>query len=85
MRTTAVALVSVLGVAALVVALCALAQPLPEKFDPARDARAGRRSRGRRSRGRRASACIVDVGGEWCAWCHIMDRFIAANADVRDR
>ena len=19
---------------------------------------------------------LVDVGGEWCAWCHILDRFI---------
>lgn len=26
---------------------------------------------------------IVDVGGEWCPWCHILDRFIAANEDVK--
>jgi len=25
---------------------------------------------------------LVDVGGEWCAWCHILDRFVATNADV---
>ena len=22
---------------------------------------------------------IVDVGGQWCSWCHILDRFIAAQ------
>ena len=26
---------------------------------------------------------LVDVGGEWCAWCHIMDRFFAANEEAR--
>lgn len=26
---------------------------------------------------------IVDVGGEWCIWCHILDRFVAGNADVK--
>ncbi|HEY0823572.1 MAG TPA: thioredoxin family protein, partial [Ramlibacter sp.] len=26
---------------------------------------------------------LVDVGGEWCAWCHIFDRFVAAHPAVR--
>ena len=26
---------------------------------------------------------LVDVGGEWCAWCHIMDSFFAANEQAR--
>jgi thiol:disulfide interchange protein len=57
------------------------AQPLPEMFDPKRDpaadlavalemAKAG---------GKRV---IVDVGGEWCSWCHILDRFFADNAEI---
>jgi thiol:disulfide interchange protein len=25
----------------------------------------------------------VDVGGEWCAWCHILDRFIVRDEAVR--
>ena len=26
---------------------------------------------------------IVDVGGEWCSWCHLLDGFIASNVDVK--
>ena len=26
---------------------------------------------------------LVDVGGEWCAWCHILDRFFAGDAEAR--
>ena len=55
---------------------------LPLKFDPSRDAAkdvatavALAKSRGAR--------VLVDVGGEWCSWCHIMDRFFAANEDAR--
>ena len=25
---------------------------------------------------------ILDVGGEWCSWCHILDNFIAARLDL---
>jgi thiol:disulfide interchange protein len=60
----------------------ASAADLPQKFDPARDAAAdvAHAASLARQQGKRV---IVDVGGEWCVWCHIMDRFIAANADVR--
>ena len=62
----------------------ALAADLPSKFDPSRDAAAdvAQALSVARTEGKRV---IVDVGGEWCTWCHIMDRFIAANADVRSR
>ena len=26
---------------------------------------------------------LIDVGGEWCRWCYILDRFLAENNDVR--
>jgi thiol:disulfide interchange protein len=55
---------------------------LPERFEPQRDAAADlelalsiAQQQGKR--------VLVDVGGEWCSWCHILDRFIAANDDVR--
>jgi thiol:disulfide interchange protein len=64
------------------VCYAAVAQSLPTKFDPARDAAtdvanavAMAKAQGKR--------VMVDVGGEWCAWCHIMDRFIAREADVK--
>ena len=25
---------------------------------------------------------ILDVGGEWCGWCHAMDRYYAEHADL---
>ena len=70
------------AIAFLAFAVGAGALDLPNKFDPARDpakdvtaAAVAAKAQGKR--------VLVDVGGEWCAWCHIMDDFIAANADVR--
>lgn len=55
---------------------------LPERFDPRRDpaadlanALALAQQTGRR--------VMVDLGGEWCTWCHIMDRFFAAHPDLQ--
>lgn len=64
-------------------ALAAAAQDLPARFDHTRDAArdvatavAQAKSQGKR--------VLVDVGGEWCPRCHLLDRFVAANADVKD-
>jgi len=74
-----------LRVAVLVVAMfsvaVAQAQTRHDKFDPGRDAAkdvAGAIALAK-TQGKRV---MVDIGGEWCPWCHIMDRFIDANADV---
>lgn len=55
---------------------------LPDRFDPSRDAAAdvAQAVALAKAQGKRV---IVDVGGEWCSWCHVLDRFIAANDDVR--
>ena len=58
------------------------AADLPSKFDPSRDAAADVAEALARAR-TQGKRVIVDVGGEWCAWCHILDRFIAGNPDVR--
>ncbi len=26
---------------------------------------------------------LMEVGGDWCVWCHILDAYLEANADVR--
>ena len=26
---------------------------------------------------------LVEVGGDWCSWCHILDAYLEDNADVR--
>ena len=70
------------ALAALVLSASAWAADLPTKFDPARDAVtdvamavAQAKQQGKR--------VLVDVGGEWCAWCRIMDRFFAENTRAR--
>jgi thioredoxin-related protein len=69
---------------ALTLLVCGSARSadLPANFDPARDAAAdvAHAVALAKASGKRV---IVDVGGEWCTWCHIMDRFIEANDDVR--
>lgn len=69
---------------ALMLALspAAAGEALPEKFDPRRDAAADVATAMTiaKAEGKRV---LVDVGGEWCAWCHILDRFFAANEDLR--
>ena len=66
----------------LAVVHAAAAFGLSDKFDPARDAQAdvARAVAQANAEGKRV---IVDVGGEWCTWCHVMDRFIAVHPDVR--
>ena len=55
---------------------------LPEKFDPARDAAADVQQALALAQAQRKMV-FVDVGGEWCAWCHIFDRFVAARPAVQ--
>jgi thiol:disulfide interchange protein len=55
---------------------------LPERFDPSRDAAADVATAVAmaQAQGKRV---LVDVGGDWCSWCRLMDGFFAANADAR--
>jgi thioredoxin-related protein len=64
-----------------ILAASAIAQTLPDKFEPARDAARDVAAAVTlaKSQGKHV---IVDVGGEWCSWCHILDRFIANDPDV---
>ncbi|MEP7210102.1 MAG: thioredoxin family protein [Alphaproteobacteria bacterium] len=27
---------------------------------------------------------LIEVGGDWCVWCHILDRFIAASPEITE-
>src|SRR4051812_14680601 len=55
--------------------------PAP-KFDPTRDAASDVRAAIDKARAQRKQV-LVDVGGEWCIWCHILDRFIASHPPVQ--
>jgi hypothetical protein len=46
--------------------------------DPERDLRAAVREAG--ASGRRI---LVEVGGEWCSWCHILDRFVKEHDEIQ--
>jgi thiol:disulfide interchange protein len=75
---------AVVPIVAFALLVCATARgaDLPTRFDPSRDAAAdvAQALAVAKAEGKRV---IVDVGGEWCSWCHILDRFVASNADVR--
>lgn len=71
-----------LAVAVLALAPLVNAADLPAKFDPTRDAAKDVAAATAQAKAQ-SKRVIVDVGGEWCSWCHILDRFIDDNADVK--
>ena len=70
------------ALALTVFSLGCFAQELPAKFDPQRDAPKDVRTATTlaKAQGKRV---IVDVGGEWCKWCHFLDKFIDATPEVK--
>jgi thiol:disulfide interchange protein len=75
---------SLIGVLAVLPFASALAaRPLPERFDPARDAAADLQQALMLAQAQR-KLVLVDVGGEWCSWCHVFDRFVASHARVEE-
>jgi thiol:disulfide interchange protein len=72
-----------LAAAALLLAVPrAFAADLPQRFDPRRDAAADLAA-ALALAGAQRKRVMVDVGGEWCSWCHLLDGFIASDEDVR--
>lgn len=62
-----------------------LAAQLPEyslKYDPKRDAFQDGRDAIQlaKSTNRRI---LIEVGGDWCKWCHVLDRFINENPEIK--
>ena len=81
--TAVVALLRTFWLVALLLAVpAALGASLPDRFDPARDAAADVATAVAQAKAE-GKRVLVDVGGEWCSWCHIMDRFFAADAEAR--
>ena len=67
----------------LLLTLVAGAQsPTEMKYDPKADPRADFQAALARAskEGRNA---LMDVGGEWCGWCHRMDKFLTENEELR--
>jgi hypothetical protein len=70
----------------VVLALLLVASPAqvrtPAGYDPARDPARDLQEAVTRAptEGKRI---LLVVGGEWCGWCHILERYLEADADVR--
>jgi thiol:disulfide interchange protein len=52
-----------------------------EKFDPLRDPNTDLEDAIARAQ-KSGKRIILDVGGEWCVWCHYLDSFFAKNPDL---
>lgn len=51
------------------------------KFDPKRDAAADIRAAIAEAQ-RTSKRILLDVGGDWCTWCHVLDEFFAQHRDL---
>ncbi len=55
----------------------------PNLFDPTRDA-AKDIERALAEAARTGKRVLIDVGGDWCRWCHEMERYIETHAELRE-
>jgi thiol:disulfide interchange protein len=53
-----------------------------EKFDPLRDPAADLKAAIEIAK-KDGKRIILDVGGEWCVWCHILDEYLVATPEIR--
>jgi thiol:disulfide interchange protein len=52
-------------------------------YDPARDSAADI-EQALADATRTGRNVLLEVGGEWCSWCHILDKYFEDNADIRE-
>jgi thiol:disulfide interchange protein len=71
-------------VAVIALLLCtSLACAQTPRFDPARDAAADVAAAVAAANSQHKRV-LVDVGGEWCEWCHLLDDLFAGDGALRD-
>src|SRR5262249_32742072 len=56
---------------------------LPAKYDPKRDPNADLQIAMRLATSSHRRI-LLEVGGDWCIWCHILDNFFVQNPDVAE-
>lgn len=52
-----------------------------DRYDPARDPQKDIAAAVAEAK-RTGKRVLLDVGGEWCSWCHTMDRFFQEHSDL---
>jgi thioredoxin-related protein len=74
-----------LGVSLQAQAVDSLPSPknMPEKFDPQRDAAEDIRAAVIRAQ-KEQKHILLDVGGQWCIWCRMLDTLYMRNPDLAD-
>jgi thioredoxin-related protein len=71
------------AVLGLLFTLAAGAQsPSEMKYDPTADPKADFQAALARA-SKEGRNVLMDVGGEWCSWCHRMDKFITEHEELR--
>jgi len=66
----------------LLIAALLLVQYTPvAKYDPGRSAEQDLRNAITEAQ-RTGKRILLEVGGEWCSWCHIMDKFFDQNPNL---
>ncbi len=72
------------GLLLLLAASCAKKPPAPSAgFDPKRDPAADLRAAVGQAR-REGKRILLDVGGEWCGWCKLLDATLAREDSLRE-
>ncbi len=75
-------IISIVFVSALFFSLSSAgADDLPVKFDPQRDAGKDL-SLAIKMAGEAEKNILLDIGGNWCIWCRIMEKWIEENKEV---
>ena len=67
----------------LFVVVSAFGSERPDKFDPERDAAKDIRD-GVIEAKQASKRVLLDVGGEWCIWCHRLDTLFTTNPDLAE-
>jgi thioredoxin-related protein len=62
---------------------CGKETSFPEKFDPKRNAANDIKLAVESAQGSN-KRILLDVGGEWCIWCHRLDAFINSHKDLKN-
>lgn len=58
--------------------------PYSQVYDPARDPFADGRAALKLARETNRRV-LIEVGGDWCRWCHVLNKFLEENQDIRER
>jgi thiol:disulfide interchange protein len=80
-------LASVIALSMLLTLPSQAADALPEyslKYDPSRDPFKDGASAIELAKDTNRRV-LIEVGGEWCKWCHILDDFLDDNPDIKQR